>query len=213
MEHQVSDILSLAALVILLSFSTLLGGSAVMNANKSLNEYSETYQDKTTPVKYTASEKTYGTYDGTLTREELILMSMIQDSNLAENRDIKLGNYSINITASYKENVKKYKGYAVKWIDKDSSSVSYPISYDYENNQYIVGKQWKTTSYKLGGTTGNYYVTNILSNTDTKLYPISDELYNELMAANNPTATEKAEIKIVFRGMNDNDYIITRTYK
>lgn len=78
-DKQVTDILSLAILVILIGFSLFSGVSSLVQMDKEIQQYDVTYEDKTSTVKYTPSTKTYGTYDGTLTGEELIVMSQMLD--------------------------------------------------------------------------------------------------------------------------------------
>ena len=59
-DKQVTDILSLAILVILIGFSLFSGVSSLVQMDKEIQQYDVTYEDKTSTVKYTPSTKTYG---------------------------------------------------------------------------------------------------------------------------------------------------------
>ena len=88
MEQQVSDVMDLVILVILVAFCMSVGVSSVVTSSRELSNYEVSYDDKTSFTRYTLSSKAYGLNDGSMTADELILMTQVQDENLMYDRTI-----------------------------------------------------------------------------------------------------------------------------
>ena len=88
MRQQVSDIMDLVVLALFIGFCMTLGVSSVIKSNHELNAYDATYEDKTSFTRYTLASKVYGLNDGSMTSDELILMTQIQDENIIYDRTI-----------------------------------------------------------------------------------------------------------------------------
>jgi len=102
-------------------------------------------QDKNTTVKNNAYVLTeYGSYDGSLSKAELMLITQIQDSNMPTPKSLKVHNTQFNINYTYKENLTIYGQYMSGAILNDDKDTRYVITYEYEtdsngktNNSYF----------------------------------------------------------------------------
>lgn len=142
MEERVAEILSTAILVVLLAGGVSLGAGSIIRSNKTLTNYSSTYEDKTAAFKYTPSLKVYGSYNGKLTQGEAIIATAIQDANMPYNQKMQVGTHTISISSSYEENaLTTYAGYTSSFVVPDNADTSYLFQYDYKTNNYILIKQ------------------------------------------------------------------------
>lgn len=88
MKQQVADLMDLVILVILLAFCMNYGVSSVIRTSRELSAYDVSYEDKTSFTRYMLTSKAYGLNDGSMTADELILMSQVQDENMMYDRTI-----------------------------------------------------------------------------------------------------------------------------
>jgi hypothetical protein len=134
LEKEALDILDLGILMLVVALCVVTGVTSTFMTNRRAYGYNETYmQDKNTTVKNNAYVlKEYGSYDASLSRAELMLITQIQDSNMPSPKNIKIHDTQFNVNYTYKENLITYGQYMVSAILSDGKDTRYLISYEYE---------------------------------------------------------------------------------
>lgn len=136
MEREAMDVLDLGILMLVLALCIVTGVTSTFMTNRRAYEYNETYmQDKNTTIKNNAYVLTeYGSYDATLSKAELMLITQIQDSNMPDPKSLKIHDTQFNIDYTYKEYLTIYGQYMAGAIQSDEVDSKYLITYDYETD-------------------------------------------------------------------------------
>ena len=150
MEKEAMEVLDLGILMLVMALCITTGITATFNTNKRAYGYNETYmQDKNTTIKNNAYVlKEYGSFDASLTKADLMLITQIQDSNMPTPKSLKIHDTQFNINYTYKENLTTYGQYMASAIQDDEINTKYQITYEYEidnngqtNNAYFNFKE------------------------------------------------------------------------
>jgi hypothetical protein len=136
MVKEAIEMLELGLLVIVLGLCVITGVTSTFNTNKRAYKYNEVYmQDKNTSIKNNAYALTeYGTYDSSLSKAELVLITQIQDANMPSPKSIKIHDTQFNINYTYKEYLNMYGQYMISAIQSDAKDTRYIIAYEYETD-------------------------------------------------------------------------------
>lgn len=141
MHERVADILDivLCTLVAVLCLQT--GVPAVVRDDYEVQKYTSSYSEKNTTQKYTPSEKVYGEYDGSLSREELVLMTQIQDYEMYGPHTVAYNDTSIDLHPGYEVYENQNRNAMWNAVSSDEADSAYKIQYDYNTNKYIISKE------------------------------------------------------------------------
>lgn len=128
------DVLDLGILMLVIALCIVTGVTSTFATNRRAYGYNETYmQDKNTTIKNNAYVLTeYGSYDASLSKAELMLITQIQDSNMPAPKNLKIHDTQFNINYTYKENLITYGQYMAGAILNDEKDTRYLITYEYE---------------------------------------------------------------------------------
>lgn len=160
MEKQIADVFDLAAVVIVLCVCLATGVKTTIRDYYEICNYEANYEDKTANAKYSPQSKIYGEYNGTLTQQEAVLVSQIQDYTAMSTDNIRFANnsykkdmpdgantgtyYDEAITSSYKEGYTTIASAIWNTIKSDNSSEGgYSYTYNYDKNRYILQQEVK----------------------------------------------------------------------
>ncbi len=136
MEKEAMEVLDLGILMLVMALCIVTGVTSTFMTNRRAYKYNETYmQDKNTTVKNNAYVLTeYGSYDATLSKAELMLITQIQDSNMPDPKSLKVHDTQFNIDYTYKEYLTIYGQYMAGAIQDDEADTKYLITYNYETD-------------------------------------------------------------------------------
>lgn len=128
------EVLDLGILMLVIALCIATGVTSTFNTNRRAYGYNETYmQDKNTTVKNNAYVLTeYGSYDASLSKAELMLITQIQDTNMPAPKSLKIHDTQFSINYTYKENLSTYGQYMASAILNDEKETKYLIAYEYE---------------------------------------------------------------------------------
>lgn len=128
------EVLDIGILMLVLALCIVTGVTSIFMANRRAYGYNESYmQDKNTTVKNNAYVLTeYGSYDASLSKAELMLITQIQDSNMPAPKNLKIHDTQFDINYTYKENLATYGQYMLSAILNDENNARYIITYEYE---------------------------------------------------------------------------------
>lgn len=160
MEKQIADVFDLVAVVIVLCVCMATGVKTTIRDYNEICNYEANYEDKTANVKYSPQSKIYGEYDGSLTQQEAVLVSQIQDYTAMSTDTIRFANktykkdmpddvnagayYDEAITSSYKEGYTTIASAIWNTIKSDNSSDGgYSYTFNYDKNRYILQQEVK----------------------------------------------------------------------
>lgn len=161
MDKQIADVFDLVAAVIVACICMATGVVTSVRDFNEVKNYEANYEDKTANVKYSPQIKIYGEYDGSLTQQEAILVSQIQDYTAMNIDTIRFAgkNYDKNmtdeantglfydehITSSYKEGSNTIAAGVWGVMDhsnsEDSLKNKYAYVYDQINNRYVIQEE------------------------------------------------------------------------
>jgi hypothetical protein len=100
------------------------------------------YDDKVSSIKYTPSEKIYGTYHGTLSKNELVLLTQIQNYEMYGPQTLV---YADRLNLDLQPGLDYYHsalaGSVWSAVQADEENASYAVTYDYETDVYRVTKE------------------------------------------------------------------------
>lgn len=136
MDKEAMEVLDLGILMLVLALCIITGVASTFEANRRAYGYNETYmQDKNTTIKNNAYVLTeYGSYDASLSKAELMLLTQIQDSNMPAPKSIKIHDTQFNINYTYKENLSAYGQFMASAILSDQKDTRYLVTYEYETD-------------------------------------------------------------------------------
>lgn len=134
MEKEAMEMVDLGILMLVIALCLITGVSITYKTNRRAYQYNQSYmQDKNTANKNsTYAMREYGTYDATLTRGELMLMTQIQDSNMPYPKKIRINNIEMSITYTYKEYIDLYGSYMKNEIISDNKNTTYRLTFENE---------------------------------------------------------------------------------
>ena len=131
MNKQIADIIDVICLALFLSICMLVGVKALFQTNREFHKTELRYMDKNTKKKYSPSEKIYGTFDGTFSREEIITISQIQDYNMPYPNIIKYQDLEMQIQPGNPEYLKNYQKELWNKLKHNDEDLKYGLKYDY----------------------------------------------------------------------------------
>lgn len=144
MDKRIADIYDIVGLILVLVICFPVGiGTAVRDYHEVKN-YQADYFDKTAYNGYSGTtSKVYGEYNGTLTREEVLLMSQIQEDETMTTNTIR---YEGSGTDSFTQDVGSSKEGISAYIPEinalykndDAKKGGYRIKYDPKKERYTV---------------------------------------------------------------------------
>jgi hypothetical protein len=134
MDKEAMEVLDLGILMLVMALCVVTGVTSIFTTNRRAYSYNETYmQDKNTTIKNNAYVLTeYGSYDASLSKGELMLITQIQDSNMPDPKSLKIHDTQFDINYTYKENLSIYKQFMASAILVDEKDTRYLITYEYE---------------------------------------------------------------------------------
>ncbi len=134
MEKEAIEAVDLAILVLVMALCVMTGVTSTFKTNRRAYAYNETYmQDKNTSTKNNAYALTeYGTYDASLSRAELMLITQIQDTNMPNPKSLKIHDTQFSVDYTYKEYTNIYGQYMSSSIENDPIDTRYHVTYEYE---------------------------------------------------------------------------------
>ena len=137
MEKEAMELVDIGVLMLVMALCIVTGITSTFEANRRAYSYNETYmQDKNTTIKNNAYVLTeYGSYNASLSRAELMLITQIQDSNMPAPKSLKIHDTQFSINYTYKENLSIYKQYMESAILADNMDTRYAITYEYETDE------------------------------------------------------------------------------
>lgn len=141
MNQQVGEIFDIIILVLFLAIGLDIGVKALCEVNREVQESALIYMDKNTTVKYTPSEKIYGSYDGSMTAAEVLLMTQIQDFNMPYPDIITYDDLAIQIKPGYKEYLSINASALWGKLKLNTLDTSYLINYNFEKDSYDITKK------------------------------------------------------------------------
>jgi hypothetical protein len=136
MDKEAMEVLDLGILMLVMALCIVTGVTSTFQTNRRAYGYNETYmQDKNTTIKNNAYVLTeYGSYDASMSKAELMLITQIQDSNMPSPKSLKIHDTQFNINYTYKEYLTTYGQYMASAILNDEKDTRYKITYEYEVN-------------------------------------------------------------------------------
>lgn len=141
MHERIADILDIVLCVIMAVLCLQSGVRAVVWDNYEVQRYTSSYSEKNTTQKYTPSEKIYGEYDGAVSREELVIMTQVQDYEMYGPHTFTCGDVSIDLNPGYEiyENTNRIAMWNA--VAQDEADSAYKIAYDKETDTYKIEKE------------------------------------------------------------------------
>lgn len=146
MTIRVKEILDLMLMAVVLCIGLMTGVWTTLTESQELRKYASSYTEKNATQKYTPSIKVYGSYNGTLSKEDLILVSQIQDYEmygphiLAYEGEAESG--SVNLHPGYEMFRDTVRDETWSMLAQDEAQTLYFIEYDYGTNTYQVRRYY-----------------------------------------------------------------------
>lgn len=104
MKKSAMEMLDIGLLIIVLGLAISLGINNLYKTYRQVQSDSLSYmEDKNTGKSKGYLINEYGTYDGTLSKMQVVLMSQIQDSNMPSPRKVVVNGKDVDIPFNYKE--------------------------------------------------------------------------------------------------------------
>lgn len=148
MDKRIADIYDIVGLILVLVICLPVGLGTTVRDYHEIKNYEADYTDKTAYSSYSGTTtKVYGEYNGTLTKDEVLLMSQIQDDEAmrTDTIDYKKGSSSFKqVTGSSREGVTDYVPTINSlYRDDDPENGGYRIKYDPKKDEYTVEYEQK----------------------------------------------------------------------
>lgn len=146
MTIRVKEILDLMLMAIVLCIGLMTGVWTTLTESQELRKYASSYTEKNATQKYTPSIKVYGSYNGTLSKEDILLVSQIQDyemygpHTLAYEGEAESG--SVDLHPGYEMFEEIVRGETWSMLAQDEAQTSYFIEYDYGTDAYQVRRYY-----------------------------------------------------------------------
>lgn len=141
MHERVADILDIVLCTIMAALCLQTGVRAVVRDNYEVQRYTSSYSEKNTTQKYTPSEKVYGEYDGAMTREELVLMTQVQDYEMYGPHTFTCGDTSFDVNPGYEAYESANRTAMWNAVKADAADSAYKVAYDHETETYKITKE------------------------------------------------------------------------
>lgn len=145
MNERIADILDIVLCVIVAAICLNTGVKAVVKNNYEVRQYTSSYSEKNTTIKYTPSEKVYGTYDGALSREECILMTQVQDYEMYGPHTVSYNGTAVDLHPGYEMYESTTRNALWSLLADDADTDAYQVTYDYENRTYRLERRSDTS--------------------------------------------------------------------
>lgn len=141
MDKQLADIFDVVLFVLVAVLCLQTGVQSAATDNREVKNYTSSYSEKNTTLKYTPSEKIYGEYDGSLTKEELAIITQIQDQEMYGPQNVTYNGTKIELSPG--NDMVKDQTRSKLWtaLSGDAADSAYQVSYDYNNNTYKIAKK------------------------------------------------------------------------
>lgn len=139
MTIRVKEILDLMLLTIVLTVCLMTGVWTTVKESQEIRKYTSSYREKNTTQKYTPSIKVYGSYNGTVSKEELILISQIQDYEMYGPHVLAYAdNGRVDLHPGYEMYSDTVRAQLCDMLLKDAGNTSYLIEYDSASEAYQI---------------------------------------------------------------------------
>ena len=140
MSERMTDIWDVVLTVVVAVVCMFTGVSAAVDNNIEVRGYVSSYREKNTTAKYTPSEKVYGTYDGSLTREECVLMTQVQDYEMYGPHALSYGDGRVVLAPGNDLYLAGARSSLWKLLSGDDGASGYRVSYDHVTDSYRLSK-------------------------------------------------------------------------
>lgn len=141
MHERIADILDIVLCTILAALCLQTGVRAVVRDDYEVRKYTSSYSEKNTTQKYTPSEKVYGAYDGAVTREELVIMTQVQDYEMYGPHTFTCRDVSIELNPGYEAYESANRAAMWNAVAQDAAESAYQITYDFAAHTYRIQKE------------------------------------------------------------------------
>lgn len=157
MDKRMMDIYDIVALILVLAVFVPMGVIVTVRDYNEVKNYEANYEDKTANATYSPTYKIYGEYDGTLTKEEAILVSQIQDPGMTDQTKIRYrslsqdkktyaGEYELNVGTETRENADSVTGAIADLFRNDDPEYrGYRIVYNNNDGTYEIRQDKKNS--------------------------------------------------------------------
>lgn len=142
MYRSFADSLSITLLVLAVAIGLSLGVFGIVRADLEENSYELLFQDKTAADKYSPSATDSGSYDGMLSRGEVLLVCAIQDSGMSGSKQIQVGSGTIAAKSGASQSlVESYVKYGYAAVKNHGNAKRFAANYRYSDQTYNVTAQ------------------------------------------------------------------------
>lgn len=141
MHGQMEELFDLVIGVVVAALCMSTGVRTVVRDNREVRQYTSSYREKNTTIKYTPSEKVYGDYSGAMTREELVLLTQIQDYEMYGPHIISRGDILVDLHPGYEMYESASRTALWGMLAPDAPESTYQIRYDSESDTYRIKLQ------------------------------------------------------------------------
>ncbi len=142
MTIRVKEILDLMMLAVVLAICLITGVWTTLKESQEIRKYTSSYREKNTTQKYTPSIKVYGSYNGTISKEELVLVSQIQDYEMYGPHVLEYAGESesgrVDLHPGYEMYNDILRAQVWNMLLQDSKDTSYYMEYDYAADAYQI---------------------------------------------------------------------------
>lgn len=138
MHEQVSDILDIVLCVILAALCLATGVSAAVRDNREVRQYTSSYSEKNTTLKYSPSEKLYEQDEGTVSKEELVIMTQIQDFEMYGPRVFVCNGSTVDLHPGMDAYRSTNRSAIWNAMRPDPADAAYRVLYEYEKYVWTV---------------------------------------------------------------------------
>lgn len=141
MYKRLADIYDVIILVFAMAICMITGIGTSVRDYTEIKSYEANLQDKTAGDKNGQLKSTYGNYDGTCTRDRMLLTTQIQDYDMTDHDAIDYKNksgdtYTFDISSTYKDNCNEIEEKVLKNIAEDGLN-KYRAVYDPVKKRYV----------------------------------------------------------------------------
>lgn len=148
MHEQVADIFDVVLFVLAAVICLQTGVQSVVKDNQEVQKYTSSYSEKNTTQKYTPSEKIYGEYDGSLTKEDLALVTQIQDYEMFGPHSLTYGVNKVELHPGYEMYTDQTRNKLWTYLSGDDADTAYSVDYDHKYGTYRISKKTEKTEGK-----------------------------------------------------------------
>jgi hypothetical protein len=140
MDKNVSDVLGVVLLVLVLAGGVSLGVFSTVRSDLFARSYEVLLEDKTAQTKYSSDLQDYD-YDGTLSRGEVFVATLIQDDGMSGSGTMQLGSNTLTVQkVPLTAYLDTYTEYANTFLQGSPASASIRVTCRYLDGVYLFTK-------------------------------------------------------------------------